>query len=100
MTNRFPVVEKTIAELREALNAGEVTAVELVERYLERIETYDQNGIKLNALVELNPNALAEAAASDERRKSGKQLGNLDGIPFTVKDSYKVKGMTDRKSVV
>ena len=94
MTNRFPVVEKTIAQLREALNAGEVTVVELVERYLERIETYDLNGIKLNALVELNRNALAEAAASDERRRSGNLLGSLDGIPFTVKDSYKVKGMS------
>jgi amidase len=94
MTNRFPVVEKTIAQLREALDAGEVTAVELVKRYLERIETYDQNGIKLNALVELNRNALAEADASDERRSNGNLRGSLDGIPFTVKDSYKVKGMS------
>ena len=94
MSNKFPVVEKSIAELRAALEAGEVTSVELTERYLERIATYDQAGIKLNAMVELNQNALAEAAASDERRAAGKLLGGLDGIPFTVKDSYKAKGMS------
>ena len=94
MSNKFPVVEKSIAQLRSALEAGEVTSVELTKRYLERIETYDRSGIKLNALVELNENALAEAAASDQRRAEGKLLGGLDGIPFTVKDSYKVKGMS------
>ena len=90
----YPVVEKTIAELRAALVAGETTSVGLVESYLARIEAYDQGGIKLNALVELNGKALAEAAESDARRAVGKELSPLDGIPFTVKDSYKVKGMT------
>ena len=94
MNHKFPVVEKSIAELRAALESGAVTSVELTERYLERIAHYDQSGIKLNAMVELNENALAEAAESDARRAAGKLLGNLDGIPFTVKDSYKVKGMT------
>ena len=94
MSNQFPVVDKSIAELRAALESGEVTAVELTERYLQRIAYYDQSGIKLNAMVELNQNALAEAAESDARRAAGKLFGNLDGIPFTVKDSYKVKGMT------
>ena len=94
MSKKFPVVEKSIADLRGALESGEVTSVELTERYLERIAFYDQSGIKLNAMVELNQNALAEAAESDARRAAGKLLGNLDGIPFTVKDSYKVKGMT------
>lgn len=94
MKSKFPVVEKSIAELRAALESREVTSVELTERYLERIAFYDRSGIKLNALVELNEHALAEAADSDARRAAGKLLGNLDGIPFTVKDSYKVKGMT------
>lgn len=94
MPKSFAVVEKTIAELRSALGSGEVTSVQLVEAYLNRIATYDSNGIKLNSMVELNANALAEAAESDSRRVSGKTLGPLDGIPFTAKDSYKVKGMT------
>ena len=94
MSQKFPVVEKTIAELRAALEAGQVTSVQLVEAYLERIATYDSAGIKLNSIVELNANALAEAAESDARRAGGTTFGPLDGIPFTAKDSYKVKGMT------
>ena len=94
MPSKFPVVEKNIAQLRSALEAGEVTSVQLVEAYLQRIAAYDSSGIKLNALVELNENALVEAAASDARRTAGKTLGPLDGIPFTAKDSYKVKGMS------
>ena len=94
MPKKFPVVEKSIAELRAALESGEVTAVDLTRAYLARIETYDTNGIRLNAMVELNPNALAEAEASDVRRARGETLGPLDGIPFTAKDSYKVRGMS------
>ena len=90
----FSVVEASIAQLRAALIAGEVTSVQLVEAYLERIRVYDQGGIKLNSIVVLNEQALAEAAASDARRSAGKTLGPLDGIPFTAKDSYKVKGLT------
>ncbi|MSZ95706.1 MAG: amidase, partial [Actinobacteria bacterium] len=79
MPSGFAVVEKTFAELREALKTGEVTSVELVKLYLDRIETYDANGIKLNSIVELNQNAIAEAEKSDKRRASGKTLGTLDG---------------------
>ena len=42
----------------------------------------------------LNPDLFAEAAASDQRRAAGKTLGPLDGIPYTAKDSYKVRGLT------
>jgi amidase len=90
----FPVVEKTIAELRAALEAGEVTSVGLVESYLHRIATYDHAGITLNAVIEMNDHALADAAESDRRRAAGESRGPLEGIPFTAKDSYMVKGMT------
>ena len=94
MTKSFSVVEASIAQLRAALESGQTTSVALVEAYLERIRVYDHGGIRLNSVVELNPAALAEAAASDARRAAGKTLGPLDGIPFTAKDSFKVKGMT------
>ncbi len=90
----FAVVEKSIAQLRAALESGETTSVELTRAYLARIEHYDRGGIRLNALVELNPRALDEAAASDARRAAGQSLGPLDGIPFTAKDSYMVAGQT------
>ncbi|WP_344373301.1 amidase [Agromyces tropicus] len=90
------VVEASIADLRAALEAGRTTAVELVEAYLARIDAYDgpETDTALNAVVVRNPDALDEARASDARRASGELLGPLDGIPYTAKDSYLVRGLT------
>lgn len=88
------VVEADIAGLREALESGETTSVELVRAHLERIAAYDSGGIRLNAVVVMNPDALDDAAASDRRRSEGRPLGPLDGIPYTAKDSYLVRGLT------
>lgn len=92
--NRFDVVEAGIAQLRHALETGALNSEQLVESYLERIEAYDRNGPKLNAVVVLNPAALDEARGSDRRRARGETLGPLDGIPYTAKDSYLVRGLT------
>ncbi|KAF0866395.1 amidase [Pseudomonas sp. LD120] len=90
------VTEVSIADLRAALESGRTTAVELVQAYLARIDAYDgpDTTTALNALVVRNPEALKEAEASDERRAKGQTLGPLDGIPYTAKDSYLVKGLT------
>ncbi|TIP33317.1 MAG: amidase, partial [Mesorhizobium sp.] len=88
------VVEASIAELRRALEQGTVTSVELVAAYLRRIAHYDRHGITLNAVPILNPKMFEEAEASDRRRRAGKALGLLDGIPYTAKDSYMAKGLT------
>lgn len=90
------VTEVSIAQLRAALESGQTTAVELVKAYLARIEAYDgpQTATALNAVVVRNPEALKEAEASDARRAKGETLGPLDGIPYTAKDSYLVKGLT------
>lgn len=90
------VTEVSIAQLRAALESGQTTAVELVQAYLERIAAYDgaDTATALNAVVVPNPSALAEAEAADARRASGQTLGPLDGIPYTAKDSYLVKGLT------
>ncbi|RFD24165.1 amidase [Pseudomonas sp. GL93] len=90
------VTEVSIAQLRAALDAGQTTAVELVQAYLARIDAYDgpQTATALNAVVVRNPEAINEAQASDARRAKGQTLGPLDGIPYTAKDSYLVKGLT------
>ena len=90
------VTEVSIAQLRAALESGQTTAVELVQAYLARIDAYDgaQTATALNAVVVRNPAALDEAEASDARRAKGATLGPLDGIPYTAKDSYLVKGLT------
>ena len=90
----FDVVEAGISQLRAALEAGDVTSEELVRLYLSRIEKYDSAGIRLNSLVVMNPDAIAEARAADRRRAAGFTLGPLDGIPYTAKDSYQAKGLT------
>ena len=90
----FDVVEATIPALRRALAAGEVTSTGLVEAYRARIAAYDRGGPQLNAIVVDNPAALDEARASDERRARGATLGPLDGVPYTAKDSYLVRGLT------
>jgi len=88
------LVEATIDQLRRALDDGTVTSVELIAAYLRRIAHFDRHGISLNAVPVLNPDMFEEAAASDQRRRNGAVLGPLDGIPYTAKDSYKVKGLT------
>ena len=57
---RFDVEEATIAQIHEAMQAGELTSRELVETYLARIEAYDKKGPALNAIVVVNPRALDE----------------------------------------
>ena len=90
------VVDAPIAELRDALETGRTTAVELVRAYLARIDAYDgpDTETALNAVVVRNPDAVAEAEASDARRAAGHALGPLEGIPYTAKDSYLVRGLT------
>jgi amidase len=88
------VIEATIADLRAALECGEFTSVSLTTAYLDRIERFDRKGPCLNSIPVLNPDALIEAQASDARRHRGATSGPLDGIPYTAKNSYKVKGMT------
>ncbi|KAJ4248917.1 hypothetical protein NW757_008031 [Fusarium falciforme] len=91
---KLNLVEASIEELQDALQSGSLTSVDLVARYLARISTYDCRGLALNSIPILNNDIFEEAARSDDRRASGTPIGALEGIPFTVKDSYKVKGMT------
>ena len=70
---KFDVVEASIASLRQALEDGTTTSVGLVEAYQARIAAFDgpDTETKLNSVIVANPEALAEAAASDERRAHG-----------------------------
>jgi len=87
------LVEATIGDLRAALQAGHETALSLTQGYLARIKAYDRAGPCLNAVPVLNPRALDDARASDARRAAGQSLGPLDGIPYTAKASFSVKGL-------
>jgi len=88
------IVEASIASLRGTLDSGAITAVELAAECLARVSHYDCRGLSLNAIPLLNPNIFGEAETSDDLRASGQTARQLEGVPYTVKDSYKVKGLT------
>lgn len=90
----FTLSEASISDIRKAMDAGALSSVELTVLYLNRIEAYDRHGLHLNALVVDNPDVLEEAAQADQARAKGKSIGKLEGIPYTIKDSYKAKGLT------
>ena len=87
------IFETSIRDLAQHLQAGRLRAVDLVAQCLARINRLDRAGPCLNAVPVLNPAALEEARASDLRRAEGRALGLLDGIPYTAKNSFKVKGL-------
>lgn len=90
----FSLLDASISELKFALSSGSLTSVDLVSKYLRRISFYDANGPKLSAVPIINPSAIDDATASDSRRAAGLPPRPLEGIPYLVKDSFKVKGMS------
>jgi amidase len=77
----------TIAELAALMRAGGISAEEATRRFLDRVGRLDQRGPKINAIIELNPDALAIAAERDAERRSGRLRGPLHGIPLLIKDN-------------
>jgi Asp-tRNA(Asn)/Glu-tRNA(Gln) amidotransferase A subunit family amidase len=90
----FEVSEATISTLQEAMQSGTVTSRSLVEAYLARIQAYDGQGPKLNAIITTNPNAVKDAEALDRERAQKGPRGPLHGIPVIVKDNYNTTDMT------
>jgi len=86
----FNVVEATVEDAHNAYSAGTLSAVELTQLYLDRIEQYDDS---LNAFIILNPHALDEAAALDAEFALTGVLRAMHGIPIVVKDNYDTSGL-------
>ena len=76
--------ELTIHEAQEKMSFGELTARQLAELFLGRIETLDK---KVNSIIELNPDALEIASSLDRERTQGKVRSPLHGIPILLKDN-------------
>ena len=80
-----------IKKLHDMLTSGEISCVELTQRYLDAIENSDK---ELNAYITVTPEtALAQAKAVDEKLKRGEEIGLLEGIPMTLKDNISTKGI-------
>jgi amidase len=89
------VKEQSVHQLQAMLRSGETTSVALVESYLARIEQLESAPYHLNAISDLNPNALDEAFAADKARLANHVKPNqlLFGLPVLIKDNIDVKGM-------
>src|SRR5450631_2207186 len=83
----FELDEITIAKLQEGMNAGRLSAHSLVRKYLARIRAIDAAGPCLRSVIEINPDALAIAAALDRERKQNGPRGMLHGIAVLIKDN-------------
>jgi len=79
--------EITLGELQDGMASGRWTARSIAEGYLGRIDALDKRGPAINAIIELNPEALAIADAMDRERKAGHVRGPLHGIPVLIKDN-------------
>jgi amidase len=83
----FRFQEQDITQIQQGYKDGSFTIKELVQAYLDRIAEIDKNGPRLNAVIEINPDALKIAEAMDREMKAGKSRGPLHGIPVILKDN-------------
>ena len=88
----FQVMEATITDVHKAYKSGTLTARQLVQLYLDRIEAYDKKGPTINSVININPKALEEAGKLDGAMRSG-FVGPLHGIPVVLKDMIDVAGL-------
>src|SRR5215468_814007 len=80
-TTSFDVVEATIDSIQAAMRSGGLTCTQLVQTYLDRIAAYDQAGPKLNAVQNVNPDALQQAADLDAKFKTSGEMATLHCVP-------------------
>jgi amidase len=83
----------TAPEARELMETGQLSSYELTKAYIQRIEALNKRGPGLNAVTQLNPNALADAKRLDKERKAGRVRSPVHGMPVLLKDLIDVKGM-------
>ncbi|WP_238403845.1 amidase family protein [Paenibacillus paridis] len=89
----FEVMEASVMDIQNAMEAGTLSAVDLVNLYLDRIAAYDSAGPTLKSIISVNPEALTIAAELDQERKTKGPRSLLHGVPIIVKDNYNTIGM-------
>jgi amidase len=85
--DNFVLNEITIDGLQQKMQSGQYTSRSITQLYLDRIDSIDKKGPSINAVIEINPDALSIADEMDKERKSGKLRGPLHGIPVLIKDN-------------
>lgn len=89
----FHLLETTIDAIQAAYRAGELSARELVQLYLNRIEAYDKQGPSINAIITLAPDLLEQADRLDAAYRTSGPVGPLHGVPVILKDQMDATGM-------
>src|SRR5438128_170862 len=92
-TSNFEVQEATIAHIHAALQARRITCAQLVQKYLDRINTYDKKGPAINAIITVNSKVLDDARAMDAEIARGGITKPLQCIPMVVKDNFETIGL-------
>lgn len=90
----FEVTEASTAKIQAAYKSGKLTAHQLVQSYLDRIEAYNKKGPQINCVIAVNPAALKDAVGLDAQFKTSGLTGPLHGIPVLVKDHVDAAGMS------
>lgn len=85
------ILAKSLAEIAQALNSDEISSQELVKLYLQRIDAVDKNGPTLQAVLTINPDAIADAKVLDQMKARGISKGPLHGVPILIKDNIETK---------
>ena len=81
------LLTSTVAELQSAVQSGALTYERLVRLCLARIEAFDKQGPRLNAVITINSRAVELARTMDEERRSKGLRSPLHGIPIAIKDN-------------
>ena len=99
MTNKpkdqstFQILETSSTKIQAAYRSGQLSAKELVQSYLDRIDAYDRDGPIINSIITVNPRALEDADALDAAFKASGPVGPLHGVPVILKDQIDARGM-------
>ncbi len=86
-TESFKFLEYDIAQMQKGYKNRSFSIKELVQAYIDRIEAIDKNGLELNSIIQINPDALQIAEEMDKEMKDGKIRGPMHGIPVILKDN-------------
>ncbi|MBV2149369.1 amidase [Sphingobium sp. AS12] len=88
------VEDATITTLSADLAAGRTSSEATVRALLKRIAAMDRKGPRLNSIIALNPDAIAQARVLDTERRAGRIRGPLHGVPILLKDNIEAAGMS------
>src|SRR3984893_6467543 len=89
----FHLMETSVADIHQAMQAGTLTCHNLVQQYLDRINAYDQQGPAINSLLYINPASLEQADAVDQDFRRTHKLKPLGCIPIVLKDNFDTADM-------